>query len=393
MPLALYVHVPWCVRKCPYCDFNSHVAPAGGVPFRDYAAALLADLDHELQARPVQAAPLTLFFGGGTPSLLSPEVLESLIGGIRARTGLAADAEVTLEANPGTIERGRFAEYAEAGVNRVSLGAQSFDDTLLRRIGRIHSARETLTAVAELAAAGLGNFNLDLMYGLPGQDVEAALADLEQAIACAPAHVSWYELTLEPGTTFYRHPPRLPGEAAMAGMESRGLARLAAAGYGRYEVSAYARGGSRCRHNLAYWTYADYIGLGPGAHGKRSLGGRVLRTERLRSPVRWQRFAGSSGAVEVRQIAPEARAFEYMLGALRLREGFTWDAFEARTGLDRAGIAEQVAAAAAEGLLEIVGEAIRPSTRGLRFLNELQGQFLPESRHSPTQKQGVMHCP
>lgn len=377
MPTAVYVHVPWCVRKCPYCDFNSHVAPQGGAPFAGYATALLDDLEHELAVRPLAVTPATLFFGGGTPSLLPPAVLAELIGGIRRLTGLPANAEVTLEANPGTIERGRFADFAAAGVNRVSLGAQSFDDGLLRRIGRIHSARETLAAIEELAAAGLANFNLDLMYGLPGQDAAAALEDLEQAIACAPAHISWYELTLEPGTAFFRRPPVLPAEDALAAMEAEGQARLAAAGYERYEVSAYARDGAHCRHNLAYWTYADYIGLGPGAHGKRSGVGGVLRTARVRSPARWQRVAGRGGALEVRAVDAGERAFEYLLGALRLCEGFDWADFEARTGLDRAVAASGVAGAVADGLLENAGETVRPTANGLRYLNELQARFLP----------------
>lgn len=377
MPLALYVHVPWCVRKCPYCDFNSHVAPVDGAPFADYARALLADLEYELGRRPPGAVPRSLFFGGGTPSLLPPEVVAGLIERIRALGGLAGDAEITLEANPGTIERSRFADYASAGVNRVSLGAQSFDDGLLRRIGRIHSAAETLCAVDELAAAGLENFNLDLMYGLPGQDEKGALADLEQAIACAPAHVSWYELTLEPGTAFYRRPPRLPGEDALAGMETAGRARLSEAGYLRYEVSAYARGAVHCRHNLTYWTYGDYIGIGPGAHGKRTLRGSTWRTERIRSPARWLRLAGGADACSVREVSPDERAFEYLLGALRLTEGFAWSDFELRTRLPRACLEPQLSTAMAVGLLEPTPAGVRPSARGLRYLNELQGRFLP----------------
>ncbi len=371
------MHVPWCVRKCPYCDFNSHVAPAGGAPFADYATALLADLEYDLTVRPLGATPQALFFGGGTPSLLPPDVVSGLIERIRALSGLADDAEITLEANPGTVERGRFADYAAAGVNRVSLGAQSFDDGLLRRIGRIHSAAETLRAVEELAAAGLENYNLDLMYGLPGQDEQGALADLEQAIACGPAHVSWYELTLEPGTAFYRRPPRLPAEDTLAGMEAAGQARLAAAGYSRYEVSAYAREGARCRHNLTYWTYGDYIGIGPGAHGKRTEQGAVRRTERVRSPARWLRLAGGAGACSTRQVSPDGRVFEYMLGALRLVEGFVWSDFEQRTGLRRASLEPQLSGAIAEGLLEPVPGGVRPSAHGLRYLNELQGRFLP----------------
>ncbi len=377
VPQAIYVHVPWCVRKCPYCDFNSHVVPADGAPFSDYARALLADLEYELSIRPPGVVPQTLFFGGGTPSLLPPEVVAGLIARIRALSGLAGDAEITLEANPGTIERGRFADYAAAGINRVSLGAQSFDDGLLRRIGRIHSAAETLRAVDELVAAGLGNYNLDLMYGLPGQDEAGALADLDQAIACGPAHVSWYELTLEPGTAFYRRPPRLPGEDDMVRMEATGRERLAAAGYRRYEVSAYAREGAHCRHNLIYWTYGDYIGIGPGAHGKHSGQGSIWRTERVRSPARWLRLAGHAEACTEREVRQDERVFEYVLGALRLTGGFTQGDFERRTGLSRAHLEPQLSAARAEGLLESIPDGVRPTGRGMRYLNELQARFLP----------------
>jgi len=338
----------------------------------------VADLEYELSIRPPGVAPQTLFFGGGTPSLLPPEVVGGLIERIRALSGLAGDAEITLEANPGTIERGRFADYAAAGVNRVSLGAQSFDDGLLRRIGRIHSAAETLRSVDELAAAGMENYNLDLMYGLPGQDETAALADLDQAIACGPAHVSWYELTLEPGTVFYRRPPRLPGEDDLVCMESAGRTRLAEAGYRRYEVSAYARDGAHCRHNLTYWTYGDYIGVGPGAHGKHSGQGSIRRTERIRSPVRWLRLAGHAEACSEREVRQNERVFEYLLGALRLTEGFAWADFERRTGLPRACLEPQLSQALAEGLLESIPGGVRPTGYGMRYLNELQARFLPD---------------
>ncbi len=376
VPTAIYVHVPWCVRKCPYCDFNSHVAPANA-PFTDYLTALLRDLDFELAERPLKAAPVTLFFGGGTPSLLPATVLENLIAGIRQRTGLSIEAEITLEANPGTVERGRFAEYAAAGINRISLGAQSFNDALLRRIGRIHSTAETGQAIAELAAAGIGNFNLDLMYGLPGQTIASALEDLEQAIAYEPPHLSWYELTLEPGTAFHRRPPRLPPEGDMLNMEADGRERLAKAGFERYEVSAYARGGARCRHNENYWGYGDYLGVGPGAHGKRSCGDRIWRSERIHSPARWLRLAGTPEAVSLNEVAPCERPFEYALNALRCIHGFDWPTFEARTGLSRGKVIGPVTEAVADGLLEMDGERVWPSTRGLRYLNDLQARFLP----------------
>ncbi|MGH8272471.1 MAG: radical SAM family heme chaperone HemW, partial [Gammaproteobacteria bacterium] len=282
------MHVPWCVAKCPYCDFNSHVVP-GVVPERDYCRALLADLDFELALRPAREPVETVFFGGGTPSLLAPATIADVLAALGRRLNFAADVEITLEANPGTIERGRFGEYRAAGINRVSLGVQSFDDAMLKRLGRIHDAREAIAAVEELQSAGIENFNLDLMHGLPGQSAAGALADVRQAIALAPAHLSYYELTLEPGTAFYRRPPRLPAEPALAAIERAGREGIAAAGYLRYEVSAHARPGRRCRHNDNYWRYGDYIGIGPGAHGKRSGRAGVLRTERIRSPARWLR--------------------------------------------------------------------------------------------------------
>ncbi len=375
-PLSLYVHVPWCVAKCPYCDFNSHVAPRR-LPALEYQAALLGDLDFELVRRPTDSAAISVFFGGGTPSLLAPETVAALLGGFRRRLDFAADAEVTLEANPGTVERGRFADYHAAGVNRFSLGVQSFDDTMLERLGRIHSAREARIAAEELHAAGIENFNLDLMHGLPGQSVAGALADIRQAIALRPAHLSWYELTLEPGTAFYRRPPVLPAEDELGAIEVAGREAILAAGFARYEVSAYARPGRRCRHNDNYWRYGDYIGIGPGAHGKRCLGARVLRTERVRSPARWQRLAGSAAAVTAHEVAPAERPFEFMLGALRRCEGFTWSEFEARTGCARETVREVVGTAIAEGLLTSARGRVAAGPRGLRFLNELQARFLP----------------
>ncbi|MGH8273158.1 MAG: radical SAM family heme chaperone HemW [Gammaproteobacteria bacterium] len=378
-PPGLYVHVPWCVAKCPYCDFNSHVL-RGELPQEDYRAALLADLDFELAHRPASGPLHSVFFGGGTPSLLAPETVAALLDTFRGRLDLEADVEITLEANPGTIERGRFAEYRAAGINRFSLGVQSFDDAMLHRLGRIHSAREAWAAAEELHAAGAENFNLDLMHGLPGQDAAGALADIGSAVALAPAHLSWYELTLEPGTAFYRRPPVLPPEDDLAVIEDAGCAEIAAAGYARYEVSAYARPGRECRHNDNYWRYGDYIGIGPGAHGKRSGAAGIVRTARIRSPARWQRLAGRAEALSVREIPPMERPFEFLLGALRRTDGFTWSEFEARTGCPRESVGEPVAEAQADGLLEIDSRGgIRASTWGFRYLNELQSRFLPEA--------------
>ncbi|MDN5864501.1 MAG: radical SAM family heme chaperone HemW [Gammaproteobacteria bacterium] len=376
MPLTLYIHVPWCVAKCPYCDFNSHVAPQV-VPERAWRESLIADLDFELARRPAASPLAAIFLGGGTPSLLAPETFAALFEQLAERLDFGETTEITLEANPCTIERGRFAEYRAAGINRVSLGVQSLDDAMLKRLGRIHSAREAIDAAGELHAAAIENFNIDLMHGLPGQNAAAALSDISQALALSPAHLSWYELTLEPGTVFYRRPPNLPDEDDLAAIESAGRAAIVERGYRRYEVSAYARPGRTCRHNDNYWCFGDYLGLGPGAHGKRSEAGRIVRTARIRSPTRWQRLAGSDQAVYEREIAPRERPFEFMLGALRRTGGFTWAEFEARTGCRRASIRRTVNGALADGLLMSADGAVRATTRGLLFLNELQERFLP----------------
>ncbi|HSJ95617.1 MAG TPA: radical SAM family heme chaperone HemW, partial [Myxococcota bacterium] len=287
-PLALYVHLPWCVRKCPYCDFNSHVVPAAGLPERAYLAALLDDL--EFAARDCAGRELvSVFFGGGTPSLFAAQSVNRILERAGRLFRAVPDLEVTLEANPGTVERGRFADYRAAGVTRISLGAQSFDDERLAALGRIHSSRETLAAVAELRAAGLDNFNLDLMYALPAQTLQGALDDLEQALGLEPAHVSHYQLTLEPGTAFERRPPPLPDDEAAFAMQDACESRLAAAGFAQYEVSAYAASGRECRHNLNYWRFGDYLGIGAGAHGKLTdpATGAVVRTARVRQPGRY----------------------------------------------------------------------------------------------------------
>jgi putative oxygen-independent coproporphyrinogen III oxidase len=385
-PLALYVHLPWCVRKCPYCDFNSHALPAAGLPERAYLAALLDDLEHaaaECRGRPIE----TVFFGGGTPSLFSAESIGRVLERGGEVCGLAPGVEVTLEANPGTVERGRFADYRAAGVTRVSLGAQSFDDARLAALGRIHARGETLAAVDELRAAGLADFNLDLMYALPEQTLEGALADLEQAIALGPTHLSHYQLTLEPGTVFERRPPPLPDEDTAWAMQVACQSRLAAAGYAQYEVSAYARPGRECRHNLNYWRFGDYLGIGAGAHGKLTdaATGQVLRMARLRQPARYLAAAAPAARIEERRVlAPTDLVFEYFLNALRLREGCDPAAFESLTGRGWETVVPTVTAAARRGLLEesSAGRWV-PTGLGRRFLNDLQEMFLPEAAEAP----------
>lgn len=375
-PLGVYVHLPWCVRKCPYCDFNSHEL-RGKAPFDSYVDCLLEDLDDDLPLVPGREVE-TVFFGGGTPSLCPPSLIERFLAGLATRLPLAATAEITLEANPGAVERGHFSELAAAGINRVSLGVQSFQPDLLIAIGRIHSDREAYAAIDELAGAGLSNFNLDLMFGLPGQSPQAAAADLAAAVAVAPPHLSLYQLTLEPGTPFHRRPPPLPGDEDCWVMEEHATAVLEAAGYQRYEVSAWSRPGQACRHNLNYWNYGDYMGLGAGAHGKLSLAdGRVLRRQRRRRPSGW--MAGPR-LEEERVLGAEELLFEFMLNALRLTAGFSLRSFCACTGLAAEMAAPGLEAGRRRGLLARVGEDHwQPTALGRRFLNDLQGLFLPVS--------------
>lgn len=377
-PLALYVHLPWCVRKCPYCDFNSHVAPEQ-LPQQDYVDALLQDLDHDLPgagSRPL----VSIFFGGGTPSLFSPEEIARFLQGVRQRITCVADLEVTLEANPGTIEHGRFLGYRDAGVTRVSLGAQTFNDQHLKRLGRIHAGGDIQRAVAELVLAGLDNFNLDLMYGLPDQTSAQALEDVRAAIALKPKHLSHYQLTLEPGTVFYHRPPPLPDQDASWEMQVECQQLLAQHGYEQYEVSAYAQAGSQCRHNLNYWEFGDYFGVGAGAHGKLTQpSGVVMRTIRCRQPRDYLSRTVADRITERREVTADELPFEYMLNALRLLNGFDNERFEARTGLSCAAIADTLGAAQRKGLLIQTDDGWRPTELGSRFLNELQAMFLPQA--------------
>jgi len=378
IPLALYVHLPWCVRKCPYCDFNSHALPAAGLPERVYLEALLDDL--EFAARDVAGRQIvSVFFGGGTPSLFSADTIGRLLGRARELLPFAGDVEVTLEANAGTVEHGRFEAYAAAGVNRVSLGAQSFDDAALLALGRIHVAGDIERAVAEVRRAGIDDLNLDLMYALPQQSLAAARADVERALALGPSHVSHYQLTLEPETPFARRPPAgMPDDDLALEMQQACQELLGAAGYGQYEVSGYARAGRRCRHNLAYWRFADYIGIGAGAHGKVTRTDRIERTVRVRHPAGYVGAATPAARLaERRDVPPGDLPFEFCLNALRLLEGFTEEAFEARTGLPAGALDRPLAIALARGLVERSGDRWRPTPLGHRFLNDLQAEFLP----------------
>jgi oxygen-independent coproporphyrinogen-3 oxidase len=388
-PLALYVHLPWCLKKCPYCDFNSHAlraapptpgtAPADdGLPEDRYLDALRADLEASLPfvwGRRIHS----IFIGGGTPSLFAPASIDRLLADIRARMPLEPGCEITLEANPGTFERDRFRAYRAAGVTRLSIGVQSFDDTKLRAIGRIHDGAQARAAVAE-AAAAFETFNIDLMYALPGQTLAEWTADLDAALAFGPPHLSAYHLTIEANTWFARHPPRLPDDDAAAEMLDRVVQRTATAGLDRYEVSGYARAGHRCRHNLNYWQFGDYLGIGAGAHGKLTFPHRVIRETRYRDPARYmsEALAGSALAQDV-EVARGELGFEFMLNALRLPEGFDLARFVERTGLPLGAVEAPLAEAERRGLLARDLNRAWPTARGLDFLNDLQALFLPPS--------------
>ena len=378
-PLTLYIHLPWCLKKCPYCDFNSHewADPAGGLPQERYLQALRADLEASLPlvwGRPVHS----VFIGGGTPSLFTPDAIDRLLSDVRALLRLEADAEITLEANPGTFERDRFRGYREAGVTRLSIGVQSFDDRHLQAIGRVHDAAQARAAVAE-AAESFDTYNLDLMYALPGQTLTDLDRDLDTALGFAPPHLSVYHLTLEPNTYFAKHPPVVPDDDSAYAMLDRITERTGAAGLARYEVSAYARTGHRCFHNWNYWQFGDYLGIGAGAHGKLSFAHRVLRQVRWRDPRRYmeQALQGLPVASE-NEVAARDLPFEFMLNALRLREGFTLGLFSERTGLPISTVNAALVQAQNRGWLERQGDRLRPTERGFDFLSDLQSLFLPD---------------
>lgn len=375
--LSLYVHLPWCVRKCPYCDFNSH-GLKGALPERAYLDALISDLDQDLPrvtGREIQ----TVFFGGGTPSLFSAEGIGDFLSAVRARLSLAAGAEVTLEANPGTVERGRFTEYRAAGVTRLSIGVQSFNPRHLQILGRIHTEGEARRAAEEAHAADLQNFNLDLMYALPDQSLAEARADVQEAARLAPAHLSHYQLTIEPNTLFHAQPPALPDDDAAWEMQVDCQELLAAKGFEQYEVSAYARPGRACRHNLNYWRFGDYLGLGAGAHGKLTdAAGTVTRLWKVKHPEAYLRDAGKPASIggAARTDAADL-AFEFMLNRLRLRADFSSGEFMRATGLALSWIEPGLAHAVALGLLQTVEDGWRVTDRGRACLNDLQALFLP----------------
>ena len=378
-PLSLYVHFPWCLHKCPYCDFNSHPLRAS-LPETAYVETLLKDLEQDLPlvwGRTIHS----IFMGGGTPSLFSATAMERLLSGIRSRLQIHPDAEITLEANPGASEQQRFAGYREAGINRLSLGIQSFDDRQLRMLGRIHDSDQAIAAFRAARGAGFDNINLDLMFGLPAQSTEQARADLQTALELQPEHLSWYQLTVEPNTRFHAQPPVLPDEDTKWGIQTAGQPLLASRGYTQYEVSAFARNGLGCRHNLNYWRFGDYLGIGAGAHGKISdaATGYLRRRWKKRHPRAYLDAAATAAFTGGERVLSEAETvFEFALNRLRLREPFSLAEFETRCGLSRCWIMPQVERAEADGLIIKDGEWIRHTETGWLFLNDLLQRFLPE---------------
>jgi putative oxygen-independent coproporphyrinogen III oxidase len=380
IPLSLYLHFPWCVRKCPYCDFNSHAA-RGDIEEDRYVDALIRDLDYELSVAPLAGRPpsplISIFAGGGTPSLFSGRAIGRVLEAVAARLPFAPDIEITLEANPGTADAGNFREYRAAGVNRLSIGVQSLDDAQLKRLGRIHGREEAIAAYRTARDAGFDNINLDLMFALPQQTPDEALADLRAACALAPEHLSYYQLTLEPNTEFAAHPPVLPDDEAAWTMQLAGQALLAEHGYAQYEVSAYASAGRQCRHNRNYWEFGDYLGIGAGAHGKLSGASGIVRRARHKHPRSYLEGAGGTAAIqEERTVAASELPFEFAMNTLRLNQGFSLAEFERRTGLPATALDAALNRARKKGLIEEEGGHIRASAFGRAHLNALLREFL-----------------
>lgn len=376
VPLGLYLHTPWCVQKCPYCDFNSHTLKGEPLPEQQYIDMLLRDLEADLPlvwGRTVQH----IFIGGGTPSLLSPEKISLLLNSIRSRIAVKPDAEITMEANPGTVEQARFEGYLDAGINRLSIGIQSFNAKHLKALGRIHSNDEAIKAVQAAQNAGFTNINCDLMYGLPNQSLAQAMNDLQQAIDLKPNHISWYQLTLEPNTMFYHRPPKLPVDDTIWAMQQGGVKLLDQHGYKQYEVSAYAKDQHYCQHNLNYWQFGDYLGIGAGAHSKiTNLGQQqVVRAWKIKHPKSY--FESHKNFVQGKRVLSDSDlAFEFMMNVLRLNQGTTFELFEHRTGLTRATITEPLHQLAELELIEVDDESFRVSQRGQQYLNEVLERFL-----------------
>ena len=373
-PLSLYIHIPWCIKKCPYCDFNSH-AITGDLPEQAYIAALLADLDREIKY--VQGRPLeSIFFGGGTPSLLSVTGIDTILRGVAQRINFSDRIEITLEANPGTFERDKFAGFRQAGINRLSVGVQSFNPTHLKQLGRIHSAEEAIQAIVQAKESGFDNINIDLMHGLPRQSTAQALEDLQAAIVQNPAHISWYQLTIEPNTEFYSNPPRLPDDDQLHHIEQQGLQLLAQHDYQQYEISAYSKAGRESLHNLNYWRFGDYLGIGAGAHGKITLLDEqlIIRTRKSRQPKDYLNVA-TRLAIPPKTIPPISIPGEFMMNALRLNQGFAPELFEQNSGLPLSSILPLLNQAQQDGLLE-VNDKIITTRQGRLFLNNLLERFI-----------------
>ncbi len=385
-PLTLYVHFPWCVKKCPYCDFNSHAVKTE-IPEREYLEALVTDLEQhapDIWGRPVEA----IFFGGGTPSLISNQGMDYLMGKIRAITRLQPDAEITLEANPGTLEAGRFAGYREAGINRLSIGVQSFDDTCLQALGRVHDGGQAIAACESVAQAGFDNFNIDLMHGLPDQSADKAAEDVRQAIELSPTHISYYQLTIEPNTLFHAQPPVLPQEEALWEIQDNGHRQLADHGYAQYEVSAFAQPGRQCNHNLNYWLFGDYLGIGAGAHSKLTFPAHnaIHRLSKHRHPDRYMQTSTESGRIQSSEVLKaEDSRLEFMMNALRLNAGFESELFSRRTGEPLHTLEHTLSVAEEAGLITRTHLRVEPTTDGLRHLNTLLELFMPQDAASGEQ--------
>ncbi|NOY62920.1 MAG: oxygen-independent coproporphyrinogen III oxidase-like protein [Gammaproteobacteria bacterium] len=382
-PLSLYIHMPWCVRKCPYCDFNSH-AVIEPIPEADYINALIADLEQALPSvwgRTLQ----TIFIGGGTPSLFSGDAIATLLSAVRARLPVRPDIEITLEANPGTLEAGRFRAYREAGVNRLSIGVQSFDDDILQRLGRVHDGSQAVAAVQEAKSAGFERINLDLMFGLPGQSLVQAMDDVDRAIELAPDHISYYQLTVEPNTAFHHQPPSLPDDDEIWQFQAQGCERLAAAGYAQYEISAYAQDGKQCRHNLNYWSFGDYIGIGAGAHGKITRAdtqqiGRYWKAKHPRDYLLQTPLQQTSRVAGEKTVRRDEVGLEFMMNVLRLTDGFPSSLFYEHTGMPLKIVDEALNEAQHRGLIEWDIQRIQPTQQGQRFLNDLLELFVSTPR-------------